>query len=416
VTAWHPKHRKAKDMAREKITLNNPERFAGKHEIDREKLLRAAKAATDKLEAKAREFMAAGVEVGTDFPGTCSVEYKYVRNENKNWVGGMYTGCYWLAYELTGNEFFREVAEKHLATYRTRVDKRIGMDDHDVGFTFTPSCVAAYKLTGNEEAKQTALDAAEYFRKVGYSDKGKFIIRFHGGWDRGPGCRTMMDSLMNAPLFFWAGEVTGEEKYTTAAHDHVLTTEKYLIRKDSSSYHHYQFDPATAGPVKGVTLQGNGDESCWARGHAWGVYGFPIAYSYTKDPVIKAVHKDITVFMLNHLLDDLVPNWDYDFMDPNVPRDTSSGAISSCGLHEMARLLPDDDPDKAFFENASAQLLEAIIDNYTGDIGIDYDGLIHHVTHALPQGQGIDECAVYGDYFYLEALLRHLKPDWQKYW
>jgi unsaturated chondroitin disaccharide hydrolase len=82
----------------------------------------------------------------------------------------------------------------------------------------------------------------------------------------------------------------------------------------------------------------------------------------------------------------------------------------------MARLLPDDDPDKAFFENASAQLLEAIIDNYTGDIGIDYDGLIHHVTHALPQGQGIDECAVYGDYFYLEALLRHLKPDWQKYW
>ena len=77
--------------------------------------------------------MANGIEIGMDFPGTCSKEYKYVRAENKNWVGGMYTGCYWLAYELTGNEFFREVAERHLPTYRTRIENKIGMDDHDVG-------------------------------------------------------------------------------------------------------------------------------------------------------------------------------------------------------------------------------------------------------------------------------------------
>ena len=85
-------------------------------------------------------------------------------------------------------------------------------------------------------------------------------------------------------------------------------------------------------------------------------------------------------------------------------------------MNEMCKMLPDDAEQKKIFESASAQMLEAIIDNCTGDIGVDYDGLICHVTHALPQGQGIDECAIYGDYFYLEALLRYLKPDWKKYW
>jgi unsaturated chondroitin disaccharide hydrolase len=82
----------------------------------------------------------------------------------------------------------------------------------------------------------------------------------------------------------------------------------------------------------------------------------------------------------------------------------------------MCRHLPDDDPDKAIFQSAGAQMLEAVIDRCTGNIGTKYDGLICHVTHAKPQGQGVDECAVYGDYFYLEALLRYLKPDWKKYW
>lgn len=396
-------------MNRKPIAIERPERFAGTHVIDREKLLRAANAACDKLEANARKN-------GLGFPGTCSKEYKYVLGENKNWECGMYTGCYWLAYELTGREFFREVAEQHLETFRYRVDNKVGMDDHDVGFTFTPSCVAAYKLTGNEFAKQTALDAAKYFHEVGYSREGKFIIRSHRGWSAGGGCRTMMDSLMNAPLLFWTGNQTGDAEYIKSAHDHTLTSEKYLIREDSSSFHHYQFDPATAGPVKGVTLQGHSDDSCWARGHSWGIYGFPIAYSYTGDPVLKKVHKDITCFMLNHLPDDMLPYWDYDFVDGDQPRDSSSAAISSCGLHEMARLLPDGDPDKAVFACASAKMLEALIDRCTGDIGVEYDGLICHVTHALPQGQGIDECAVYGDYFYLESLLRHLKPDWERYW
>lgn len=396
-------------MVTQKITLNNPERFTKPHVIDKAKLEKAAKAACDKLKANTEKY-------GTGFPATCSVDYKYPRGENNNWECGMYTGCYWLAYELTGDEYFRKVAEEMLPTFRRRVDERIGMDTHDVGFAFSPSCVAAYKLTGNEYAKQIALDANTHAYTYNYSKEGKFIIRGHFGWDEGSGCRTMMDALMNAPHFFWSGEMTGNEEYTQAAIDHNKTTVKYLLRDDASTYHHYQFDPKTAGPVKGLTLQGNSNESCWARGHSWGIYGFPIAYSYCKEDFLVEAHRNITYFMLNHLPDDLIPYWDYDFVSGDEPRDASSGVISSCGLHEMARLLPDGNEDKAIFESAAAQLLEAVIDNCTGDIGVEYDGLICHVTHAKPQGYGIDECAVYGDYFYLEAILRHLKPDWEKYW
>lgn len=397
-------------MVTEKIVLNNPERFAEPHSIAKSKLEAAAEKATAKLKANAQKF-------GMGFPGTCSVDYKYQLDINKNWECGMYTGCYWLAYELTGDDFFRKTAESHLETYRKRVDECIGMNDHDVGFVFTPSCVAQYKITGNEEAKKAALDACKYFYDNSYSKEGKFIIRAFRGWNEGYGCRTMMDSLMNAPLLFWAGSEIGNKDYFTAAHDHNKTTEKYLIRNDASSFHHYQFDPETAGPVKGVTLQGYSDDSCWGRGHSWGVYGFPIAYSYTKDETLVEVHKNITYYMLNRLHDDCIPYWDYIFTQgSDEPRDSSCAVISACGMNEMCRYLPDSAEQKSVFESAANQMLEAVIDNCTGDIGKEYDGLICHVTHALPQKQGIDECAVYGDYFYLEALLRYLKPDWKKYW
>ena len=396
-------------MVTQKISLENPERFTKPHTVSKEKLVRAAELATDKLEAFVKKN-------GTEFPPTCSKEFKYPLDMNKHWECGMYTGCFWLAYEITGNKFFKEVAESQLPTYGRRIDEKIGMDDHDVGFVFTPSCIAAYKLTGNEVAKNYAISAAKYFHDVSYSKKGKFIIRSYRSWDSGSGCRTMMDSLMNAPLLFWASKETGIEEYWQSACDHVKTTEKLLIRADGSSYHHYQFDPETAGPIKGLTFQGHADESCWSRGHAWGVYGFPIAYSYCKEDYLVDLHRDITYFMLNHLPENYVPYWDYDFVCGDEPRDASAGLISVCGMKEMASMLNDAAPQKAIYENASAHILESVIDNYTGDIGKEHDGLVHHVSHAIPFGAGIDECAIYGDYFYLEALARYIKPDFKKYW
>ncbi len=399
-------------MTKDNIVLKNPERFAKPHTISKEKLTMAASEAADRLERMGREH-------GTDFPGNWAVNFKYEWAHNRNWVGGMYAGCYWRAWEITGNKFFREMAEKLTATFRQRLDERIGVDDHDVGFAFSPSCVAAYKLTGDEEARKCALDAAEYFYNTSYSHEGKFIIRSWKSWKHNgnaAGARTMMDSLMNSPLLFWAAEETGKKEYAEAAMAHVKTTADYLIREDGSSYHHYQFDQTTAAPLHGLTFQGNRDESCWSRGHSWGTFGFPAAYRYEKADFLPKVHRDSTYFMLNHLPEDMIPCWDYDFVSNKAIKDSSAGVVSVCGMNEMVKMLPDSAEQKSVFESASAQMLEAVIDSCTGENGIDYEGLIFHVTAALPQRLGIDQTAVYGDYFYLEALSRYLNPDFKMYW
>ena len=396
-------------MIKRNIVLNNPERFANPHTISREKLMRAAEKATDKLEALAKKY-------GVAFPGTRSIEYRYACAENKNWEAGMYTGCYWLAYEITGNKFFREEAEKHLPTYEERFEKKTGLMGHDVGFPYMPSCVAAYKVTGNEWARALALEVAKFFYQNAYTTVGpyKFIKR---GRKEGEPYRTMMDTLMNANLLLWAGKELGDENLTNAGLNQSITTEALLIREDGSSFHHYMFDAENCEPVRGLTLQGHSDDSCWSRGHSWGVYGFPIAYSYTKADFLPSLHKDVTYFMLNHLPDDCIPYWDYDFVSGDESRDASAGLISACGMLEMAKLLPDTAEQKSVFESAAAQIVEAVIDRCTCPIDVkSYDGLLHHVTHAKPQGQGIDECAVYGDFFYLEALARYLKPDFTRYW
>ena len=400
-------------MVTEKIKLLEPERWNKPHVIAKEKLEAAAKAACAKLKkfAETHDIL--------KFPDTRSKNFKYdLRDDIEWWESGMYTGCYWLAYQLTGDEFFREVAEKQVPTFKERFDKGIGANNHDVGFIFVPSCIAAYKITGNEEARKWAIEALEHYYATSYSQEGKFIIRAHLGWKNGnmAGYRTMMDSMMNASFLFWGGQQLNKPEIFKAGLDHTRTTEQLLIRGDGSSYHHYQFDPVTSAPMHGITFQGNADESCWSRGHSWGVYGFPIAYSYCKEAFQKEVHKDITYFMLNHLNEDCVPYWDYDFVDGDEPRDTSAGVIAVCGMHEMCKHLSDDDEQKAVFESAAAQMLEAVIDGYTGDIGVEYDGLIHHVTHYRHGKQGVDECAVYGDYFYLEALARYLLPDFKMYW
>ena len=396
-------------MVTEKITLNAPERFTGEFELDRSKLDRAIRVATDKLKVRQKEH-------GDQIPYSSTEGYRYQKFGTLNdWTAGMYTGCYWLAYELTGDPFFKETATRQRQIFRKRFDDKIGVDDHDVGFLYTPTAVAEYKITGNEEARALALDAVNYFYEKSYSHEGKFIIRSWKTWNQGGGCRTMMDSLMNAPLLFWASEETDDPKFRDAAIDHVKTTNKYLIRSDASSYHHYQFDPATAGPVGGVTWQGNRDESCWSRGHSWGIYGLPIAYSYTGLDLIPDLYRDITYYMLNHLPGDLIPYWDYDFVDGDEPRDASAAVVAVCGMHEMNKLIPDAEWSP-IFRNAAAKILDNVIDICTADIGIPYEGLIHHVTHAKPQGRGIDECAVYGDYFYLDALLRYTKPECKRYW
>lgn len=397
-------------MNRGNIKLNNPERFKGEYKIPDEKIKKATKLALETLSSK--------LDLYRDkFPGKCTDGGRYEYSENKDWTHGMHTGTLWLAYELSGDKHFFEAAQNHIASYKKRLDEKINLNDHDVGFVYSPSVVAYHRLTQDKAAAQMAILAAEHLYVDGYSEKGGFILRCGECQDMAPFCRTMMDTLMNIPLFYWAHEQTGNRKFLDAANSQLDITNRCLIREDGSSYHHYQFEVGTHRPMHGVTFQGNRDESTWSRGHSWGVLGFPIAYTYTKNEKLLPLHRDVTYYMLNHLPEDLIPYWDYDYTSGDEPRDSSASAIAICGMLEAANYLPDSAPEKEIYKNAAAKMLESIIDTCTTGCGKDFDGLISRVTHARKMfAYSVDTCAVYGDYFYMEALMRYTNPDWKRYW
>ena len=403
-------------MPRGIVKLNKTELFSKEHKISEQKIKVAAEKAIEKLESKLDVYK-------ESFPENISPDgnaAKYCPGPNNSWVSGMHTGVLILAYKLSGNKKFLDAAIGHLPTYRERIDTKYKLQDHDVGFVFSPSCIALYKLTGNAEARQIALEAAEYYYNTGYSKEGGFIMlsgELARGDNPGVGYRTMMDTLMNIGLLFWAGEETGDSKYTEAAKSQLKTTEKYLIREDGSSFHHYQFDINTHKPIRGLTFQGNRDESTWTRGHSWGIIGFPMAFGHTKDDTLLDLGKDVTYFMLNNLPDDFIPYWDFDFTTgSDEPRDTSAGIISVCGMMEALKYIDARSEEYTIYKNASSMMLEAVIDGYTGDAGKDYDGLIWGVTGSKKFNIGLEDCAVYADYFYLEALLRYTNPDWKMLW
>ena len=386
--------------------IGDVEKYIHPVEINEPDLDCAITNATDKLLIDAERLSA-----GFTLPET--IDYRYQLSPNDQWTSGMNTGVYWLAYELTGNKKFKEYAEKQLKTYKQRLDDKVGLLCHDVGFVYTPSCVADYKITGNDKSRSLALNAAELLMS-GYDEKGKIIKR---GFTDYPGAyRILVDTMMNIPLLLWAGKETSDEEYTQKAVAHYKSTEKYLVRKDGSTFHHFQFNPQTMEPENGLTLQGYSDLSCWSRGHSWLIYGYPIAYSYTHDKSIFDVHKKVTYYFLSNLPKDDVPYWDLIFgKESTQPRDSSAAAVAVCGLLEMDKYLNDDSFDKKIFKNAADHMMKSLIQNYSNS-DTSKDGLLMHVTHAFPQNRGIDESAIYGDYFYLEALLRYKNPDWQMYW
>ncbi len=401
-------------MERGTVTLSNKERYTEHFRISSEKLDTAIQNAAHKLKSKIDMY-------GDKFIASCARNFRYPLGENTNWVTGLFTGCYNLAYELTGEEAFLELLKKHMASYKNRVEHKIELEDHDVGFVISPSCVAFHKITGDAEMKSVAIRAAEILYETCYTEEGGFILRWGpAGRSMDPKykafCRTMMDTMFNIPLFFWAAKETGEEKYLKAALSQCEITDRCLVRKDGSTYHHYQFEQGTYKPLHGVTWQGNRDESTWSRGHSWGVYGYPVAYAYTKEAYMLPLQRDLTYYFLNHLPEDYIPYWDFDYISGEEPRDTSAGAIAACGMLEAAKYMKGDEEEKEIYLNAAHRIIDSIIDHYTTNPE-EYDGLLTGVTAARRMEKYEDDsCAAYGDYFYLEALMRLKNPDWKMYW
>ncbi len=360
----------------------------------------------EKALAEAIEITRKNLDSFTDRFPHVSENHKYKLEENAIWTAGFYPGMCSLAYEMTGDSEFLKNEQAFLDSFEKRLDNQVHIT-HDLGFLYTLTCVSLYKLTGNERALQIAYRAVEMLAER-YHEKGGYIQAWEKMGVGYPDVKIIIDTMLNLPLLYWCGD---EEKFEMAK-NHAKAAQKYLIRPDYSSYHTYLMDPETGEGVCGKTHQGYADESTWARGQAWAVYGFALSYRYTKEEsFLKTAVEAARVFMEN-LPKDLVPYWDFTFNDENPDiRDTSAAAAFVCGLLELSHYVGGVQAEK--YISTAGAILESLYTSYTtrdieGSDGILKEGMYHRSI-------GAGECVIWGDYFYMEALVRMLK-DWNPYW
>lgn len=252
-----------------------------------------------------------------------------------------------------------------------------------------------------------------------FHEKGQFLQAW-GSLEDKNNYRLIIDCLLNLPLLYWATEETGNPRYADLARRHFETALKVVVRPDYSTYHTYYFDPETGNPVKGVTHQGYSAQSAWSRGQSWGVYGIALGYRYNRKDTYKELFEHVTAYFLDHLPQNCIPYWDFTFTDgSNEPRDSSALAVTICGLLEMADCVSG--KDREICISTARRLIKPLIQLCSAKSPEESNGQLLHGVYGRKTpyndciDHGIDECNLWGDYYYVEALTR-LSRKWNPYW
>lgn len=328
-----------------------------------------------------------------------------------NWVCGFWPGDLWYLYEGTGDDKWRTAAQSATEQILPVAYQKAG--SHDVGFMTMTSIGNAYRLT--EEPKyMDALEAAADSLVTLYNPTVGTILSWPGmvaqmGWPH----NTIIDNMINLELLFFVAQQTGRQDLYDIAARHAEVTMEHQFRPDHSTYHVMVFDPEDGHFIAGHTHQGWRDDSTWARGQAWAVYGFTMAYRFTRDERFLQTAQDAADYFIGRLPEDLIPYWDFDAGEqlPSQPRDASAAAITASALLELQSYV---EPSKAAEYTTVAQ---NIIDTLSKDpyrAGAQCSAFILHCTGHMPKGSEVDASISYGDYYYLESLIRlkrYLKGD-----
>lgn len=356
-------------------------------------------------------------------------EGQYELYDGGTWTDGFWVGVLYLAYLISNDDEFLNMAIQYdnmkavdvLENGLPEREDEILYIAHDLGFVFLLSQGLKYKITGDERAKQICIKAADRLCDR-FNEKGGFIR----AWDTWPfdtdpdlieekKGKMIIDCMMNIPLLFWATELTGDKKYYNVACCHAKSVAKHMVRSDYSTCHTFNFNHITGEPLCEKTAQGYADDSCWSRGQSWAVYGFALAYVYTNDTEFLKIAKETARYFMKQLSAFDLPCWDFSAKSQLfAPWDSSAAAICAAGCLEIERL-SDNQEEKDEFKEYSLRLLSAldkwcVTSDYPDVEPLLYHGCVgqvfaknHEDKLVIPViGQGL----VYGDYFYLECLLR----------
>ncbi|MBJ2176206.1 glycoside hydrolase family 88 protein [Aureibaculum sp. A20] len=335
------------------------------------------------------------------FPRSMDTTSKEVRLVKSNdWTSGFYPGNLWQLYKLTNQNVFKEKASEW-TTYME--DQKMNAGTHDMGFKMYCSFGEGYEVTNNEHYKDILITSAKtlatrFNKNVGALrswDFNKDIWEFP----------VIIDNMMNLELLFEATKMSGDSIYHKIAVKHANTTLKNQFRADNSVNHVVVYDTINGNVKMKVTHQGFNDDSSWARGQSWAIYGFTMAYRYTKDPAYLAQAEATATFFMEHpnLPEDGIPYWDFNHPDiPNVPRDASAATIFASALFEMYNFTK----NEVYLDFSNKILANLQTSNYILDKDIEAPFILNHSTGNGPKNDEMDVPINYADYYFLEALLR----------
>ena len=319
----------------------------------------------------------------------------------RDWTSGFFPGILWECFELTGDTSYRTEARKFTGLLSSVPEMK---NTHDLGFMVFCSYGHQYACDRDEASKKAIVQAAESL----YSryDKEIGLIR---SWDFGKwNYPVIIDNMMNLELLFEASEMTRNFKYRQIAIDHADNTMRNHFRDDFSSWHVVSYNNDGSIESKG-THQGYSDGSVWARGQAWGLYGFTLCYRYTRDPKYLSQARAIADFIISdpRIPSDHIPYWDYCAPDiPDAPRDVSAAAITASALLELCGYCPKEAGER--YREYSCSILGSLCSSkYLSKPGKNGGFLFGHSTGNLPGGVEIDVPLVYADYYFLEAVKRY---------
>jgi rhamnogalacturonyl hydrolase YesR len=320
---------------------------------------------------------------------------------SRDWTSGFFPGYLWLLGEATGQDSWRTAAKTYTAYIEPEKNNR---STHDLGFMVYCPFGQGYRLTQDAAYRDVILQAARslstrFNRKTG-------TLRSWNHHQELWQYPVIIDNMMNLELLFAATRLSGDSSFYQLAVTHANTTLRNHFRPDYSSYHVVDYDTTTGQVRRRMTHQGFADESAWARGQAWGLYGYTLCYRETKNPAYLKQAENIARFILNHpnLPKDLVPYWDFNAPDiPAAPRDASAAAITASALYELSTYSP---TNAALYRGKAEQMVRSLAKSYTARPGGSHGFLLLHSTGHKPANSEIDVPLIYADYYFLEALQR----------
>lgn len=320
-----------------------------------------------------------------------------------DWTSGFWPGLLWYAYEASGDDAILKNAVKYTESLSRVLD--VPVDNHDLGFMLYCSFGNGYRLKKYPEYHDLLLVAADslstlYNPKVGTILSWP-VMREKMNWPH----NTIIDNMINLELLFWAAKNGGSHELYDMAVNHAKTCMKTLVRPDYSTNHVAVFDTIDGHFIKAVTHQGYADDSQWARGQAWAIYGYTMCFNETGDEEFLRTAQQLADVFINRLSEDGIPYWDFDDPKiPNAPKDASAAAVAASGMLALSICVMEKD-QQAKYKNAAVDLISNLStpEYLSGDKNQAF--LLHSTGH-LPNGTEIDASIIYADYYYMEALLR----------